>query len=282
MADYTNSRTPLGDVYPENALESVWERLGALLTPEELVARFLFGIPLVSNMKDPVTGKTAVMTPDLLKVYIEDAVAIAETESGLDIFPVRRKERHAFDRHEFHSFGYFKLKHRPVSSTDSLEIKSADDLNIFTIPPQWIEPGHMIQGQINILPLSPANASFSYAALGQGGPAGFSFMSTLARLGWIPAYWTIEYTSGFPDGKIPRIVNELIGCCAALKVLSMLAATYAKSSSHSLGIDGMSQSISTPGPQLFATRIQELEEQKKRIIGKLKAMMGLKLFSGNV
>lgn len=282
MADYTDSSFIAGDVYPENAIESPWGRLEPLITPEQLIARQLFGIPLVSGIKDPISGKAAVMTTPILQGYIEDAVALVEAETHMDVFPVRRKERHAFDRHEFNSFGYFKLKHRPATSVDSLAIKSSDDLNIFTIPKQWVEAGHLIQGQVNILPLSPANASFAYAAMGEGGPAGFSFMSTLARLGWIPSYWTIEYTSGFPEGKLPRIVNELIGVVAAIKTLGILASTYARNTSHSLGIDGMSQSISTPGPALYDTRIKLLEDEKQMLVGKMKTFLGNRIFSGNV
>ena len=81
---------------------------------------------------------------------------------------------------------------------------------------------------------------------------------------------------------VPRVINEYIGCVAAVEVLSQLALTYARANSHSLGIDGLSQSVSTPGPQIFKVRMDELEEKKKAIMKKVKAIFGFKIFSGTL
>lgn len=62
----------------------------------------------------------------------------------------------------------------------------------------------------------------------------------------------------------------------------MLAATYARTNSHSLGIDGLSQSVSTPGPQIFKIRLEELEKKKTALTKKIKAIFGYKIFSGTL
>ena len=108
------------------------------------------------------------------------------------------------------------------------------------------------------------------------------FLNILGQKPWVPAFWGIEYTTGFQNGQVPVIVNDLIGTIAAQRVLSMLAATYARSNSTSLSIDGMSQSISTPGPQVFKVRLDELAEQRKLLTNKVKKLFQQKFIVGNI
>jgi len=98
----------------------------------------------------------------------------------------------------------------------------------------------------------------------------------------VPALWQATYTTGFKEGRIPSAVNQLLGVIAAMEILSMLAITYSRSSSASLGIDGLSQSVSTPGPALFDVRIAALGEKRKWLVSKLKRQFGLGFFSDNV
>jgi hypothetical protein len=279
VADYTKSKSGPGVLFPTNALESSWIKVEPLVTPEQIRSRHLFGIPLVSGMKDPLTGKSQVYTDDLIKDTIDRAVAIVEAETHLDIFPVQHQEKHPFDRQEYQSFGYFRVRHRPVSSVQKLAITPPSGQELYIVPNEWIETGYLVHGQINLIPLGNAIAYGNVAQVGSGGAL---FLNVFGQQPWTPAFWAITYTSGFPDGMIPKILNELIGVVAAMEVLGALAATYAKSNSHSLGIDGLSQSISTPGPQLFAQRMQELGEKRRMLSKKLKALYGQTIFSGNV
>jgi hypothetical protein len=87
--------------------------------------------------------------------------------------------------------------------------------------------------------------------------------------------------AGFDEGKLPKVMNEIIGMSAAIDVLSMLSTTN-KSNSHSLGIDGMSQSISGQGPQVYDGRIKQLEEQRRLLMNKVKSLFQLNLISGTI
>lgn len=277
MADYTRNKDGWGD----GSMDSAWVRTEPLLTPALLQARYLFGIPLVSAMPDPITRRVTTMTPELLKDFIQGAVADLETEMKMPLFATRVRERLPFDRNEFESFGFFVLNKRPVSSVQSLRLESAEGTNFFEIPLNWIETGNVTSGQLNIIPLSPGNMNTAFAQL-SGAPAGLIYMQLLRGMQWLPAYFTCEYTVGYPDDAFPRIINNLIGTQAAMNILSNLAATHARSSSLSLGIDGMSQSVGNPGPQLFDGRIRTLDQEKQKMIGRIQADLGLKLFSGNV
>jgi len=281
MAIFTNSKDTLGAITPTGAVESVWSRLEPLLTAGQLRSVHLFGIPLVSFIKNPLTGKPDIMNDEALNDHIVQAVSLAEVETGMQIFPTQHQEKHPFDAFLFKSLGYFMLRNRPVVSIQALSVVPANGVSIYSVPLDWIETAHMARGQINIIPINVAVVgSISSGTTSTAG--GAYFLSILGGQRWIPAFWQITYTTGWVDGLIPRVVNQLIGTIAAIEILSLLATTYARNTSHSIGIDSMSQSVSTPGPQLFKVRIEELLLKKAMLVRKMKAMAGLLIVSGEV
>lgn len=280
MADYSRSKSGPGAMFPDNAVETTWNRLEPLVTPTQVKNRHLFGIPLVSAIRDPLTNRAQRYDDDLIKDTIDRAVGLVETETGLDIFPVRMKEKLPFDQHHYQSFGYMRVARRPVACVDKITITPASGNDLYTVPIEWVETANLPYGQLNLTPISGATV---YGDVTGGvAPGGALFLNVLGQHRWVPAFWMVEYTSGFPDGLLPRVVNELVGAVAAMEVLSALAATYARSTSHSLGIDGLSQSVSTPGPQLFKQRLDELAEKRKKLVKKLRTQYALNLFSGEV
>lgn len=283
--DYTYSKFPLGDVYPPNAKDtSSLQRLEPLITPEQLKTRFLFGVPLVSALKNPITGDRAKMTDDMVRDIIMGAISDAEEETQTVIAPVQFNEKYEFDRNEYLSFGYFRTKKRPVSSIDSMFVTPANNVDVFQVPLDWVETGHLVAGQINIIPIGIAltGSAFGGGVVSGVGAGAAAFLAILGNQSWIPAFWRITYTAGYPDYMVPRYVNDLIGTIAAIKILSELGATFAQVQSSSLGIDGLSQSVSTPGPNIYEVRIAKLEEQKKKYIKSVKRNTGLGIFVGNV
>ena len=280
MSDYSDSKSGVGSLHPENGVAVDGERLEPLIDFDQVVSRHLFGIPLVSQMKDPNTGKPIVMSPESVVDIIEGAVRQVEECCHIDISPVQRKEKHPFDRAAYNSYGFFKVNHRPASSIERISVTPANGREVFSLPLDWVETAYLGRGQINIIPMTAAFIQGAYIPAGTTG--GVWFMHLLGNKFWVPAYWEILYTSGYPDTMVPRVLNDLVGTVAAQEILSMLAATYARNQGHSLGIDGLSQSVSTPGPNIFQTRMAELAEKRKRLEGKIKAKYGMKLFSSHV
>ena len=270
-----------GRNFKENQVGSTWCNSEPLITPQQLVYRFLFGIPLVSRFVDPTTGKQMVMTEPMLSDYIIRAVAVAELEMGVDIFPGAYSEKLPYDKAEYDDFGFMVVNHRPVKSVELLTIRTADNQNVYQVPLEWIETANAAHGQLNIIPMAIGlvQGQYQYPAATVGGSM---FLNILGIGHWVPSYWSCEYTTGFDNGSIPIVVNELIGMTAAMNVLSMLAATYAGQTSASQSVDGLSQSNSFPGPALFLNRMKELAMQRKMVIDKVKSLFGLKTFSGNV
>jgi hypothetical protein len=283
MADYSESKSGIGAVYPINAIEDSWGHLEPLITPDQLKVRHLFGIPLISYQMDPVTRERQRMTDPILKDLIDRAVSLAETETHIEIMPRRHREKFPFDRQAYASLGYTMLPVHPVQSLDRLAVTASNGADLYVVPPDWVETAYIHTGQINIIPMTVAfqyGGYMSPANGGMGSGGGSHFLAILGQNPWIPAYWQAEWTTGFPDGELPPVINELIGVIAAIEALGLLATTNARNSSHSVGMDGISQSISTPGPQIYDTRITLLTAQKEMLVSKLRTMYGTKLFTG--
>jgi hypothetical protein len=283
MADYTinGTKPTLGDLSPLGAADSSWSRLQPLVDPQKLRNTHLMGLTLISGMRD-LNGRIQPITDDMLRDQIIEAVGLAETELGMDIFPTQHVEKLAFDANEFRALGYFRLRNRAISSIEDMTVNPANGVDIYRVPLDWIETAMLAVGQINIIPINIATVggAFIPAAASQTGGAAF-FLSILGQRNWIPAFWQVKYTTGFQDGKIPIMVNQLIGTVAAMEVLSQLAATYAKVSGHSTSIDGLGQSVSGPAGRLFELRMSELAAKRIFLVNKIKAAFGLKLFSDN-
>lgn len=280
MAIYTDSKSGIGELTPAGAIESTWRRTEPLITSSLMTTRHLFGIPLVSGIKDPLTRRAQVMTPEIIDDYIRRAVGTIELETSLTLFPTQIEEKMPYDRQEYQSFGYMRLLKRPVTSIEYMAIAPSNNQDVFVVPNEWIDTGQLYHGQLNIIPLTIALSGSSGSVVSSaGGPA---LLAILGQHQWLASYWRVRYTAGFPDGNLPTVVNDLIGVTAAIDILSMLAATNGRNTSGSLSIDAMSQSVSTPGPEVYTRRIEDLEKKRLMITNKLKSLFGQKLFSGNV
>lgn len=273
-----------GQQWPENATATPWGRLEPLITPEQLKSRYLKGVQLVLKIMDPDTRKPFRITDDELKDYINRAVSVAEEETNLILMPTQFTEKLPFQKQDFEQFGYFQLPRRPVASVDALNVTLADGSDVFQFPTEWIETANLIHGQLNIIPLAFQSVIAGTGVIGGVNAGGGTavFFNALWNRPWVAALFGITYTCGFKNGMMPQLVNDLIGVIVAMRVLSQLAAAYAYLQSASLGIDGMSQSVSTPGPQRFKIRMDELKEERALLVKKLKKYGGSKIFTGSV
>jgi hypothetical protein len=284
MADYSKSKRATTSTFPDRATDAQETlRLEPLLTPTHLRNRVLFGISLSSPVVDPATRRPQQMSDDMLQDHIDSAIAELEADSGLDVTPVQRAEPHPFDRNTFQQFGYLRLEHAPVLSVEAISIKPGNGESVYNIPLEWVSSANFNKGIINFVPVMSTYASPSGYGLptNSAGGTGALFLQMIGSLTWMPVFWEVTYTTGFADGVVPRLVNELIGCYAGQEILGLLAATNTNTS-RSANIDGMGQSIGSAGPERYNTRIQQLEEKRKRMLGKLRALYGKKFILSNI
>lgn len=276
MADFTQSKSYNTAAYPVHASETsgLIRRCEPLLTPEKLLSRYLKGIPLKFPNGDEITSED-------LKDKIHLAINEAELLLNMTLNREAFKQKVPFDKSLYDAYIHIKTEHGPILTIEHLAIVSADDQNIFELPPQWIEAANFAKRLINVIPLLAAYGVNSVQ--GAVGNAGIAFLTVLGGLGWVPAYWQVKYTAGlsYKEGQVPVPVNELIGVIAAIDVLSLIAPSNIYNS-QSVSQDGISQSSSGPGPKLYELRINELEAKKADIIKKLKGIFSGKFFIDNI
>lgn len=264
MADYSDSKSITGAVYPDNAITQVWGHTEPLITPEQLVDRWLWGVNLQSRFKDPLTGKPYVITTDMLKDYIKSALEEAEIDLGLVIMPTQIDIKKAYHRRDYQHWGYFMLNHKPVSSIETMSIQFADGTEAFDFPKDWIEVANLVYGQVNLVP-----ATYGGLLAPTGGQSTNLLYLQFFNQPWVSALIRFVYTAGFPNGSIPRIINDYIGIIAAIDVYSKLGPALLATSSTSLNIDGIGQSQSI-NPNVFALRIKDLKEKRMEFSKKIK------------
>lgn len=263
-------------IYPVHASQTsgLLRRAEPALNPEQLVSRFLKGVPLRFPNGD-------VFSTDDIKDRINLATNSAEILINRPIFTEVFKEKFAFDHSLYNSYIHIKTNQGPITTLEYLAIIAADGSNIFQLPPEWIESANFSKNLINVIPLLAAYGVNQVS--GAVGNAGIAFLTVLGGLTFVPAYWEVGYTAGLSntEGQVPIIVNELIGCIAAIDILSELApAFYINSRSQSQ--DNISQSSTGPGVNRFVTRIAELEKKKAELVRKIKNTFASSITVSNI
>ena len=274
MANLTNSKSYGTAMYPVHALSTsgLMQRVEPILTPEQLKSRFLKGIPLVFYNGDTFSD-------DDLKERIYLACNTVEMDLKTTLTKEQRQEKLAFKQEDYKAYIHLIAEQGPIISIEQLAIVSADKNSIFQIPAQWIETSNFTKRLINVIPLLAAYGVNTVQ--GAVGNAGIAFLTVIDGLNWVPAYWEIKYTTGIStvDGKIPTIVNELVGCIAAIDLLSQIAATFIHTS-QSQSQDGISQSSSGPGPSVYKIRIEELTNKRMKLEKQIRNIFSNKFIIG--
>lgn len=271
--NYDNTNT-----YPVHAkgTSGLLKRVEPLLTPALFKSRHLKGILELAK-------RFGITYTDIeLKDRINLAINQAELELGVPIFAEQFQEKHALDWNLYREFIHIRAEQGPIISIEQLAIVSSNQLDLFTIPAEWIEAANFHQRQINVIPilgLYGTNSVGQDAAVAAGGV----FLTVVRGFQWVPAYWQIKYTAGVckDPGHVPVSMNSLIGAIAAMDILSSIAPSNAQNS-VSLSQDGIGQSSSGPGPQIFQLRMAELEQQKRTLLGQFKRVFSSKYFISNI
>lgn len=263
-------------IYPvhSESTSGLLKRCEPFLTPELLISRFLKGIPLRFRNGDSFTHGE-------LKDRINLAMNEAELMLGTTITREQFKNKLPYDKSLYKSYIHLVTENKPIVSLEKLAIVSADGLNIFEIPPAWIEAANFSKGLINVIPLLSAyGVSSANGGVIKGGVA---LLGTLEKQHWVPAYWQVNYTSGLSsrEGQVPIPVNELIGTIAAMAILSEIGPLNVWNS-QSQSQDGISQSSSGPGPRLYVLRMEELEKKKNELLTKLKGVFSNRILFTNI
>ncbi len=296
----TRKPNPMG-MYPldhetnptdSTAVGSGFSRVEKWITPERLKDEWLFGIPLTSI----ITKQT--LSDNTIKNLITKSASRVELECNIDVYPVTRIVKQPYDRTKSQQgFNQLDLGTRQVREIFEVSIRAPNSYAvynnvpthdttdtqlgslIYAFPLDWIDTSLMRKGIIHFVPLQSAISGSVPGGIVGGAAA--PLMQALTQLNNIPGYWYCRYASGWEENSIPSIVNDLIGTYAAMDVLSMLGPTN-KWNSSSIGLDSASQSLSGPGNQVFALRMQELATKADGLKDLIKSKFSVKIWMKNI
>lgn len=250
------------------------ERVGPILTVERFRNEYLWGIP----KKAILTGEE--LTDDILKQFILKGIGDLEMAVRIAVNPVKIEDRFDFERADDLMFSTRRMTRWPILSVEKLralwpgrnETLPGQSQEI-DYPTSWVT----LQGDMGLVRIIPnsgtvVNADVSFLASSAYRTAVLGGLKT-----W-PNMWRITYIAGLNFDQIPSTVNDCIGVMAALKLLSMLGPVLFPFNSQSVGIDGMSQSMATPGPMWLQQRMAELAQERDRLVQLLKNYYGTDLY----
>ena len=248
--DFNNPFPFLGeDQSPEPMI-----RFLPLPTAQTLREEGLFGIPLYSSLtKQSISDAT-------LEKYIIKAISTLEHQLGIYITPIHFDERHDLTKDIWiNSFAWVKLNQAPILDVQEVALSF---VNQNALPPSIKFPLELVyvnsnEGAIRLTPaLGTTVAITTSLAVAGAQVAWFNMIGSNIYPGAI----RVKYRCGFEQDKVPAVIASLLNKMASLEVLSSLGPVLFPSNSSSVGTDGVSQSVSGPGPALFSQRINELKE----------------------
>lgn len=228
------------------------DRGEALITVQDLKDRFLWGISLTDDDGNEIPNI-------LLENAILSAISWAEHELDISITPRTYTENRDFNRTDYYDWGYLRLYHYPVLSVTSWKARYPLGTDLINYPTDWIRINNET-GELRMVPTAGTISTFFL-------PGGAILPYVLGKAS-IPQFFEVIYKAGFEDGEIPYFINKIIGMKASIDALNILGDLIAGAgiSSASLGIDGLSQSISTTSSATnsgYGARVIQLEKQIK-------------------
>lgn len=205
------------------------------LSPQELKDRYFFGIPIIDQQGRP-------MPDDTINSFIEFAVSEIETYLEIKLSKQIVKETLDYSINDWKSWGYIPTTF-PVLEVYSLKGKIGQKEQI-EFPKDWLSikrsnDPYAAHRKVSIIP-----------NIGSANNSHVVYSGITPHLGWfsmkmIPDYWVMEYCTSFE--RIPPEIIDIVGKLASVNIFHSLGDIIlgAGIASQSIGIDGLSQSIST-------------------------------------
>lgn len=246
MADPTSKNA---SNMPETAtaiVKQTQSRFSALMSLDDLTAKYL--------KENYLTGFTFAgsdnqeLPPSFFEDKISNAITMFENITHIDV--LQREvgdEQHDYHTNDYLNYAFLRLFRTPVQSVSQVTAVYPTGQVIQVFPSDWVRL-NVEAGQIHLVPTS---GSLAQVLLG-GGNGYLPFI--FAGLSYLPNLWHVNYTSGFGVDAIPREVVSVICKLAAIEILTIMSDLVGPLgvAGSSLGIDGMSQSISRQLPAFKA------------------------------
>jgi hypothetical protein len=263
-----------GTPFNEGQSQPGFDRYGPLLSPERFKKEYLFGVP----MRAALTGDE--IDEDTLKQFIRKGVGDFEAAVRVTVNPVRIDDRFDFERADDQGFGTRRLTRWPVLKVESLRAlwpgrneSIPGSTQEIDYPTSWVS----LQGDMGLVRVIPNSGTMVNADAAFVSSSAYRSTILGGLKAW-PNMWRITYIAGMEADKVPDAVNDLIGIMSAIKFLSQMGPAVFPVLNQSVGIDGMSQSVATSGPNWLQLRVAELSAERDRMVEILKTHYGTDIF----
>jgi len=239
---------------------------GKIFSAQELIDLYLYGVRIKSKDGSQLSDETILM-------YINSAVQEIEKYLGIKIIKQFVEETVDYYREDYANKNFPKIKttyfvNEPLSMIGQLGTSSQ-----IKYPPKWLisksSNKELYRKTISIVPVASDPVTMESGDLLLTG-----FYSQVGTLRYkdIPSYFNVQYITGF--NEIPYDILNVIGKLAAIGLFNIAGDLIlgAGVASMSLGIDGLSQSISSTSSATnsgYGARIiqykKEIEDSLKRL-----------------
>ena len=240
-----------------------------ILSYEDALNTFLFGTPPKDSEGNPMPKST-------IDFFIKAAQEELEKDFDIKLTKQVIEEEKAFYRNDFEQWGYVRTTYtvmKPISLFGFIATTRQVEY-----PPEWISSKKTNDGtyfrNINIVPAENTSVTSSVVYSGISPHLGFFGNEQ------IPNYWKVKYLTGFD--KAPLDLVNFIGKLAAVNIFHILGDLIlgAGIASQSIGIDGLSQSISSTASATsagYGARVlgylKDLEKSYPKLKSHYKGMM---------
>lgn len=239
------------------------------MSPSELIETYFLGVPL----RDQTGGTMSMQT---VALYIKAAQEEVEKYLSIKLNKQVIQEQKSFYYNDFMAWGGIRTTY-PVMKPHRLE-GFVNTTKQIEYPAQWLMSKKTSDGQLfhrlmYILPTQGNATGNSIAVSGIFPQVGFFGNSN------IPYYWTCTYCTGFE--QVPMDLVNFIGKYAAINIFHIMGDLIlgAGIASQSIGLDGLSQSISSTASATnagYGARItgylKDLEESLPRLVAYYKGI----------
>lgn len=247
---------------PSDAIEGAGLAIQSLLTVPQLKQRYLFGLDLTDDDGNEI--------PDsVYEHYILSAIAWFEHELDMPVLPTSFEEEMSdYYRTDYGAFNIIQLENYPVISVSEFSVDYPSGQNVIIFPQEWIR----LDKHHGIVRIVPTAGALSEILIGQGG----SYLPAIYNgLDHLPDLFSLTYTAGFEDGRVPRNIVDVIGKVASMGPFNIFGDLIigAGIATVSTSIDGLSQNIGSTASATnsgYGSRIIQYGKEVKDWMPKLR------------
>jgi hypothetical protein len=246
-------------------IDSGFMRFCAYPTPADILKFGLKGIP----KRFPLTGE--MLDEEYISPFLASAIADLEM-TGLCINSILKTYNEDFHDQQFtKNYMPILLPLSPVLRVEKIvfhypHTTTDQPMAVFIVPEHWIT---FEKNKVNIV-----------ASTGVLAPSLLNQTSTPVLAIWSNATYrpnamSVTYQAGFMPDQLPYNLWKLLIDKAVYSILIDIGPLLLPVQSMSVGMDGISQSASTPGASLLDRRIQSLQKEIDRTTRKILGYYGI-------